>query len=107
MLSWFNTKEVDAVADAVVAELRARFPPPGHEVRNKKDVQRVLKGVDRVMARVEELARHGRLNVYKKARFGNRVQWALRESQYPAEFAEAMTHELITQLTLATQKARG
>jgi hypothetical protein len=56
-------------------------------VQTKKDVQRVLKGVDRLLARVEEFARRERLNVYKKARFGNRIQWALREAQYPAEFA--------------------
>ena len=105
MLGWFNTKDVDAFADSMVAELRARFPPSGLEVQTKKDVQRVLKGVDRLLARVEEFARRERLNVYKKARFGNRIQWALREAQYPAEFAEAMTQELVTHLTLAARKA--
>ena len=104
MLGWFDTKEVDAFADAVVAELRSRFPPTGVEVQKKKDVQRVLKGVDRLVARVEEFARGGRLNVYKKARFGNRVKWALKEAQYPEPFVEALTHELVAQLALASRK---
>jgi hypothetical protein len=105
MLDWFNTKEVDAFADQIVADLRNRYPPSGFDVSKRKDVDRVVKSVDRLLARVEELARHGRLNVYKKARFGNRIKWGLREAQYPAEFAEAMTHELVTQLTLAARKA--
>lgn len=105
MLDWFNTKDVDAFADSVVADLQSRFPPAGMELQNKKDVARVLKGVDRLLGRVEDFARNGRLNVYKNARFGNRVKWALREAQYPAEFAEAISHELVTQLVLASRKA--
>jgi hypothetical protein len=107
MLAWFDTREVDAFADQIVADLRARYPASGFDVAKKKDVERVLKSVDRLLARVEELARRGRLNVYKKARFGNRVKWGLREAQYPDEFADAMTHELVTQLTLASRKAAG
>ena len=107
MLEWFNTKTVDAFADSVVAELRMRFPPSGVDVQKKKDVERVLRGVERLHARVEEFARHGRLNVYKKARFGNRVKWALRDAQYPAEFVEACTAELLERLILAARKAAG
>jgi len=105
MLGWLDTKVVDAFADSVVADLRARFPPGGLEVQKKKDLRRVLKGVDRLLARVEEFGRSGRLNVYKKARFGNRVKWALKEAQYPEHFVEAMTHELVAQLTLASRKS--
>lgn len=107
MLDWFNTKDVDAFADSVVAELRARFPPSGVDVQKKKDVERVLRGVERLHSRVEEFARHGRLNVYKKARFGNRVKWALRDAQYPAEFVEACTEELLARLVVASRKAAG
>jgi hypothetical protein len=107
MFDWFNTKQVDAVADQIVADLRHRYPPSGFDVSKRKDVDRVVRSVDRLLARVEELARSGRLNVYKKARFGNRIKWALLEAQYPAEFAAAMTHELLTQLTLASRKAAG
>lgn len=104
MLGWFNTKEVDALADSVVADLRTRFPASGHEVQTQKDVQRVLKGVDRLLARVDQFARERRPNLYKKARFGNRVRWGLVEAQYPAEFAQAITDELVTHLTLASRR---
>jgi hypothetical protein len=104
-INWLNTKEVDAFADSVVAELRERFPPSGIDLSKKKAIERVVKNVDKLLARVSDFARNGRLNLYKKARFGNRVKWALKEAQYPEPFVEAMTHELVTQLTLASRKA--
>jgi hypothetical protein len=105
LINWLNTKEVDAFADSVVAELRERFPPSGIDLSKKKAIERVVKNVDKLLARVSDFARNGRLNLYKKARFGNRVKWALKEAQYPEPFVEAMTHELVTQLTLASRKA--
>jgi hypothetical protein len=104
-INWLNTKEVDAFADSVVAELRERFPPSGIDLSKKKAIERVVKNVDKLLARVSDFARSGKLNLYKKARFGNRIKWALKEAQYPEPFVEAMTHELVTQLTLASRKA--
>jgi hypothetical protein len=104
-INWLNTKEVDAFADSVVAELRERFPPSGIDLSKKKAIERVVKNVDKLLARVSDFARNGKLNLYKKARFGNRIKWALKEAQYPEPFVEAMTHELVTQLTLASRKA--
>lgn len=107
MLSWLDTKEVDAFADAVVAELQQRFPPSGVDLSTKKAIERVTKNAEQILRRVEDFARGRKLNVYKKARFGNRIKWALREAQYPAQFVEIMTYELVTQLTLASRKARA
>ena len=104
VFGWLDTKEVDAFADAVVAELLRRFPPSGVDLSTKKAIERVVKQVDALMQRVAEFARGRRLNVYKKARFGNRIKWALKEAQYPALFVDVMTHELVTQVTLASRK---
>jgi hypothetical protein len=104
LFNWFNTKEVDAFADSVVAELQERFPPTGVDLSTKKSVERVMKNVDRLMQRVAEFSRERRLNLYKKARFGNRIKWALKEAKYPPLFVDVLTHELVTQLTLAPRK---
>ncbi len=106
IFSWLDTKEVDEFADSVVAELLQRFPPSGLDLSTKKTIERVLKNVDKLMLRVGDFARGRKLNLYKKARFGNRIKWALKEAQYPAQFVEVMTHELVTQLTLASRKPR-
>ena len=74
---WFNTKEVDAVADEIVADLAKRLPPtPGPHTRKTAD--RLRKTHDVIFARLEQFARSRKLNIYKKARLGNRVRWALR-----------------------------
>jgi len=107
VLSWLNTKEVDEFADAVVAELLELFPPAGVDLSTRKSAERAMKKVDRLMLRVSEFARSRRLNLYKKARFGNRVKWALKEAQYPVHFVEVMTHGLVTQVALGSRKARA
>lgn len=106
LFSWLDTKQVDEFADSVVAELLQRFPPSGLDLSTKKTIERVVKNVDKLMLRVGDFARGRKLNLYKKARFGNRIKWALKEAQYPAQFVEVMTHELVTQLTLASRKPR-
>src|SRR5262245_3167191 len=104
LFGWLDTKEVDAFADSVVAELLRRFPPSGVDLSSKKAVERVVKQVEALMARVAEFARGHKLNVYKKARFGNRIKWALKDANYPDLFVDVMTQELVTQVTLASRK---
>lgn len=107
ILRWFDTKEVDEFADSVVAELQQRFPPSGVDLSTRKAIDRVMKNVERIGARVADFGRARRLNVYKKARFGNRIKWALKEAKYPDPFVDVMTQELVTQLTLASRRARA
>ena len=68
--------------------------------------QRISKGiemkVDHIGIAVKDL--QDTLNLYKKARLGNRVQWALKEAGYPEEFVEAFTRELVTHVALASRK---
>ena len=101
---WFNTKEVDAVADEIVADLAQRLPPmPGPHTRKTAD--RLRKAHDVIFARLDQFARSRRLNIYKKARLGNRVRWALREAGYAPEFTDALSYELVTVATLASRQA--
>ena len=104
VFAWLDTKEVDAFADSVVKELLERFPPTGVDLSTRKSVERVLKNVDKLLGRVTEFTRSRKLNVYKKARFGNRVKWALREAKYPPQFVDIMTHKLVEQAALASSK---
>jgi hypothetical protein len=102
MLDWFNCKEVDEFADGVVADLVKRVPPSAIEVPAKKTAQRLRTTNDMIFARADAFARSRRLNLYKKAHLGNRVKWALREAGYPEEFVDALTYELVTVVTLAS-----
>jgi hypothetical protein len=103
---WFNCKEADEFADAIVADLVKRFPPSGMGVLSKKAVERLRKTHNSIFRRVEMFARAEYLNTYKKAHLGNRFKWALQEAGYPKDFVDALTYELVTVVTLASARSK-
>ena len=96
MIGWFDTKEVDAFAAAIVAEVAGRFPPEKIDLPDKKALERLRRMNDSISGRVREFARGKRLNFYKRARLGNQVKWAMKEAGYPDGFVDAFTYELVT-----------
>lgn len=96
MIGWFDTREVDAFAKAIVAEVSARFPPENFDLPDKKALDRVKRMNDSISGSVREFARRQRLNFYKRARLGNQVKWAMKEAGYPDRFIDAFTYELVT-----------
>ena len=103
MFGWFDFAEVDAFADAVVADLLKRAPPAGLHMPARKAAERMRRGEDVIFSRAESFARDKRPSFYKKARLGNRVRWGLREAGYPEEFADALSEELVAVVTLASR----
>jgi hypothetical protein len=101
MLKWLDTKEVDEFANWVTTELGKRYPPEGVDATVKKATQRLRKVHDSIFLRIEAFGREHKLNIYKRARLGNRVKWALLEARYPASFVDAFTHEVATVVTVA------
>lgn len=111
MLSnWFKSKDVDEFADLIVEDLRGRFPPGGSaaEPANPgKRFQRLQKTHRAIFSRVEAFARSSDLSVYRKARLGNRVKWALTEAGYGKAFVDAFVQELVTLLALAPRAGKA
>src|SRR5213079_2162092 len=107
LLDWFSRKHVDAFADSIIAELLQRFPQSGADLSSEKSVEKAMKTLDRIFARIGAFAAERRPNLYQKACFGNRIKWALKEAGYPAPFVEVCTHEFITQMTLRSAPPRS
>jgi len=103
IFEWFKSKDIDDFADALVAEVRQRFPPTGVELPAKKGAERLAKIHQALFARVTAFARGNRLNLYRKARLGNRVKWGLIDGGYPDQFVDAFVHELITTVVIESQ----
>lgn len=101
VLNWFSTKEVDAFADSVIAELCARFPQGGVDVSTRKSAEKALKTLDRIFANIAAFADRSRPNLYQKARFGNRIKWALKDAGYPEPFIDVTTHAFLKQFALS------
>jgi hypothetical protein len=104
VLKWFDTQEIDELARWMVAELVVRIPPAALASHEKKAASRLRNAHEAVFARAGKLSRSHKLNVYKKARFGNQFRWGLRDAGYPPEFVESWTQDLITVITTG-QKA--
>jgi len=103
---WFHTKELDEFADAMVGRLIESYPPSGEQLSGKKAFQRLRKLFGATFDRIDAFVRAQPLNVYKKARFANRVRWAMLDAGYPREFVDTMTQELVTHLTQAAGKTK-
>jgi hypothetical protein len=101
MLAWFDCTKIDAFADEAVADLVKRSPPASLQMPARKAAERLRRMSDVIFARAQTFARAERPNFYKKARLANRVRWGLKEAGYPAEFAAALSEELVSVITLA------
>lgn len=101
--AWFKSKDIDEFADALVAEVRRRFPPTGIELSAKKGAERLGKIHQALFARVIVFARGNKLNLYRKARLGNRVKWGLLDAGYPNRFVDAFVHELLTTVVVESK----
>jgi len=102
---WFDTKELDEFADSLVADLTKHFPPAGAAISGKKTFERLRRLFGATFGRIDQFARSHTLNLYTKARFANRVRWALKEAGYPPDFVAAMTQEIMVHVTVASRKA--
>ena len=106
LFEWFNTTQVDALADRLAGDLIKRVPPASLGVSGKKAESLQVRSRDALLRQVREFARTNRLNVYKKARLANRFKWALIEAGYPREFVDSMAFELAAVMASTQKNAR-
>ncbi|MDB6098803.1 MAG: hypothetical protein JWN58_1506 [Gammaproteobacteria bacterium] len=109
IFGWFDTREVDSLADELAQDFARRLPPAGLPDRmgnttKKKDAQQ-SKTRESIFRKVRDYASKRRLNVFKKARLANRFKWALLAAGYPKSFVDDLAFELAT--LMATTKKTG
>ena len=101
---WFDSTEVDAFAERIVAELRQSLSPADCASESKKVAERMQRLNDRIARHVEAFSRSGGLNVYKKAKLGSRVQEALAELGYPEDFRRSFVYDLVALVAMASAR---
>ena len=102
----FDTTEVDAFAAWVVAELQQALPASECEARSKKADTRVRKLNDKVARGATELVTKSRLNAYKKAKLGTRLQDDLEAAGYPAGFRRQFSFDVVALVATAAVGSR-
>lgn len=106
VLAWLDTAEVDRFAASLVEEVVRRLPPAQMESSSPKARERLSRMTDVLSDRLRAFAQSRPLNVYKRARLGNRVKWQLKEAGYPQPFVDAFAIELVTLLAVARRVKR-
>lgn len=101
IFKWFDTGEVDALAERMVTEFRDRLPLADCEAGGKKAEARLRSAHDTLLQQAREFATNNKLNIYKKSRLANRVKWALLDSGYPKTLADEIAYELAAITALA------
>ncbi|MCU0736038.1 MAG: hypothetical protein MUF20_11050 [Methylotetracoccus sp.] len=101
LLKWFDTREVDALAEHMVSEFAERLPVADCEIAGRKAEVRLREAHETLLRQAREFASTQRLNIYKKSRLANRIKWALREAGYPKILTDEIAYELAAITALA------
>jgi hypothetical protein len=95
--SWFNAAEAEKTA-STLAENFAKGFPVAQVKSDKKSQMRKEKAAQALFFQAQAFAKNNRLNIYKKARFGQAFQRRLAELGYDDEFSRALTQEVLVAL---------
>lgn len=97
IFSWFNAIEAEKTASTLAENFAKGFPVA--QVRSdKKSQMRKEKAAQALFFQAQAFAKKNRLNIYKKARFGQAFQRRLAELGYDDEFSRALTQEVLVAL---------
>ena len=64
-------------------------------IKNQKKFNKALKNID---IKIQEYKSSNKLNIYKKARIGNKFMWFLKEHGYAEDLVEEITKHILIKL---------
>jgi hypothetical protein len=95
-----SSKQVDAFAKSLAAEMAKRYPPSLDKDGGPKLSQKRLTTIlEEVYHKAIAFQKEHKLGVYKKARLGNTFRWELEELGYSKQFIETATEGLVIYIT--------
>ena len=104
VFGWFNTKDVDALADRLV-EAFVRKMPPG-KLTDSTISKQAKSHEEQIMRQAHAFMKTHPMNLYKKAHMANRFKWALIQASYPKWFVDEMTYALAAVVAAAGKSAK-
>lgn len=103
----FSSKDVDAFAKSLAAEISRRYPPTLDQNKEKKiSHNRIARVLEDAYDKAVEFKSDKHLGVYRKARLGNTFQWELKELGYSKQFVDMATEGLIVYITRKSNEAK-
>lgn len=95
MFKWFDAGPAEAQADQAVADIRGLVAKDDLVSDGGASRKKNIAKLDRTIEHHRRLAATAAYNVYQKAKFANRIKWALRDAGYPDDFIDSVVRLLI------------
>lgn len=105
--NFFNTSHVDTFSALVVRELTNGLPPDQLNTPSKKAEVARARIDGKIRAHALQLIKNHQLNIYQKAKLGNRLQDDLREAGFPEEFSEAFAYDIVRLIALISAQVKA
>lgn len=95
ILSWFNAAEAESTATALADGFSKLFPATSSPKPDRKQTARKEKALQNLVFQTRKFSQSQKLNIYKKARFGQAFQRRMFELGYDEELARTLTQEVV------------
>ncbi len=97
MIDWFDAKEAQEFGTDLARFFIESVPMTSPDKKDKS-LGRKKEILGKLLHKVERFKKQSKLNFYKKAKFGNAFQWALKDAGYDSVFVDELTKELLLKL---------
>lgn len=95
MLKWFDAGPAEKQADQAVADIQGLVAKDDLAEDGGATRRKSVAKLDQTIDRHRRIALAAGYNIYQKAKFANRIKWALRDGGYPDEFIDSVVRLLI------------
>ena len=97
MAGWFDAREAQQFGATLADFLMERIPPAAVD-NSEEFVLKRQEALHKMRLQIEVFQVDHKLNLFKKAKFGNAFKWKLLDAGYPAEFADHLTRALLLRM---------
>jgi hypothetical protein len=94
MAGWFDAREAQQFGETLADFVIGRIPPEAVD-DSEAFVLKRQEAMHKMLLQVEVFKVEHKLNLFKKAKFGNAFKWKLLDAGYTAEFADHLTRSLL------------
>lgn len=100
LFPWFSLKKHDEFANNLASEFIKNCPPTLiYKPKDKKASNKLNKTINKLYTLAHAYRNTVRLNLYTKARIGNKFMWSLKEAGYDETFIEELTNGILHALS--------
>ncbi len=97
MAGWFDAREAQQFGVTLADFLMERIPPTAVDDSEEFSLKR-QEALHKMRLQIEVFKVEHKLNLFKKAKFGNAFKWKLLDAGYATEFADHLTRALLLRM---------